>query len=400
MFGSVLYGDINKIDTHWYCGKNKKNEFLWIKDKYLVPQVVNCLADYMKCEWNSTSHKPKSREGANIYTIDFGGLSAVRYIDHGILGKHFIPDLIHMITKLENEGYIEKVDLFGAPYDWRMNPISLDDYYLQLKQLIEDIYTQTGNQKVTMYGISAGCMAIHNFLTTQVTQEWKDKYMKKIILHGPSFGGAGDALRVIWDNKVSFLPKVYNTESFRKMIVTIPTLHGHMPNAHTNEKLVYVIGPDGKEYYAKDLPQLMIDQGKIKDEAKELFESSFPYIERDILPPGVPTYILFNSVLETPLGYNFKDGWDKPGVPLTTLGDNTITKDSLYYACDKWKTSVSTVCHDIKINDTKYSHSGQLVCDDIQDILYNAIKDDSWVVKGVHNITGNTIKMWKSLRPK
>jgi lecithin-cholesterol acyltransferase len=399
MFGTVLYGDITDLKSHWYCSKNLKNEYLWIKDKYLVPPLVSCLAEYMTCEWNSTSQKPKSREGANVYTIDFGGLSAVRYIDHGILGKHFIPDLIHMITKLENEGYIEKVDLFGAPYDWRMNPISLDGYYLDLKKLIEDIYEQAGNQKVTMYGISAGSMAIHNFLTTQVTQEWKDKYIKKIILHGASFGGAGDALRVLWDHKVSFFPSLYNTESLRKMVSTMPTLHGHMPNVHTNEHLVYMIGPDGKEYRAGDLPQLLLDHGKIGEDAKKLFEASYPYIQRDIVSPGVPTYLLFNSVLETPLGYNFKNGWDKEGIPLTTTGDNTISKDSLYYPCDKWKTSIPTVCHDIKINDTKYSHSGQIVLDDIQDIIYDAIRDDSWIVKGVHNITGNTIKQWKTLRP-
>jgi len=401
MFGSVLHGDIDDLKTHWYCAKNLKDEFIWIKDKYLVPPLVNCMAEYITCGWDEKTQKPKSRDGTNVYTIDFGGLSAMKYVDHGVLGKHFIPDLIHLINKLEKEGYVERVDLFGAPYDWRMNPHTLDDiYFPHLKELIEQIYADSGNQKITMYGISAGCMAIHNFLTMYVDQEWKDKYIKKILLHGPSYGGAGDALRVIWDRKVAFFPGVYNTESVRNMSETIPTLHGHMPNTHANTHLVYMIGPDGKEYYAKDLVQLIYDHGKLSDLSMPVFKAAIPFFDRDLLPTGVPTYFLFNSVLETPLGYNYKDGWDKDPVPLTTIGDATITKDSLYYACNTWKTNYPTICHDLMINDTKYSHSGQLQQDDVQDILYDAIKDDSWIVKGIHNITGNTIKQWKSLRAK
>ena len=400
MFGSVLYGNVYDLDSHWYCSKSKTNEFLWIKDTYLIPPLVNCLADWLTIQWNETSKKPVSREKTEIYTIDFGGLNAIRYIDHGVLGHHFIPDLIHLINKLEKEGYVEKTDLFGAPYDWRMNPVAVTDYYAQLKELVEQVYASTGNQKVSLYGISAGAMTTHNFMVTYVDQAWKDKYIKKIILHGPSYGGAGEALECVWDETISFLPGVYHTDDVHDLTVTVPTLHAHLPNFKLNENYTFMIGPDGTQYKAKDLPDLILEQGKIPDNARPIFDASLPYVKRDIVPPGVPTYILFNSALQTPLGWDFSQGWDKKGDLLYVLGDGTIAKDALYYGCNYWGDEFPTLCHDLLIEDEDYSHAGQLVKDDVQDIIYNALVDDSWIVKGNHLITGNTTKPWKSLRPK
>ena len=399
MFGSVLYGNVYDLDSHWYCSKNKEDEFLWIQDTYLIPPLVNCLATWLTVQWNETSQKPVSREKTEIYTIDFGGLSAIRYVDHGILGHHFIPDLIHLITKLEDEGYVEKTDLFGAPYDWRMNPVSVEDFYTQLKALIEQVYESCGNQKVTMYGISAGGMTTHNFLTTFVTQEWKDKYIKKIILHGPSYGGAGEALEAVWDQTIPFLPGVYQTDDVNELTLTVPTLHAHLPNWNLNGDITFMIGPDGTEYKAKDLPDLILDHNKIPDEDRKIWDASMPYVKREIVPPGVPTYILFNSVLDTPQGWNFANGWDEEGTLLYSKGDGTLSKESLYYACDNWDSNYPTLCHDLEINDTQYSHAGQLVMDDVQEILYQAILDDSWIVKGKHLIKGNTTQPWKTLKP-
>lgn len=400
MFGSVLYGNINNLKTHWYCAKNKKDEFLWIRDKYLIPPLVSCLAEYIKVEWDDQNKRPKSRNNTEIFTIDFGGLSAVKYIDRGVLGKHFIPDLIYVINRLEEEGYKERVDLFGAPYDWRMNPMYMDEFFENTKKLIEEVYTLNDNQKVRMYGISAGCMAIHLFLTTYVTQEWKDKYIHEALLHGPSFGGSGIALMTIWDDSIEFLPGVYNTKATKSLLLTIPTVYGHLPNAKTNDGTTFIVGPDGRNYYASDLPQLLLDNNKVPEAAKEIFKGSIPYTERDIKPLGVPTYLLFNSVLQTQYGASFTNGFDKKYTPLYGLGDNTIPKQSLYYACNNWRDGKPIVCHDININDTKYTHSSQLKQKDVMDIIWQVFKDDSWQVNGTFLIKGNTTEVWKTLRNK
>ncbi|EAY21335.1 Lecithin:cholesterol acyltransferase family protein [Trichomonas vaginalis G3] len=321
MFGSELMGSITDLSTHWYCSKNFKDHLIYVKDTMLIPPLFNCLASWLTVEWNYTSGLPCSRNRTQIYAKDFGGLSEIKYIDGGVFGKHIMADLIYVINKLEEEGYIEGLDLFGAPYDWRLMPLNFNGYLEDLKVLIEKVYSQTGNQKVALYGISGGGNVIQKFCQT-VAQEWKDKYLRQVLLHGPSYGGAGEALNVLWFQNIGFLPSIFNTQTFRNMVFSIPTFWSHLHNAKSNTAPV-LVGPDGHNYFAQDIPQLMIDYGKaVGDNHQTLNLATKEVIMHDIEPTGVPTYILFNSVLETVYGLNFSGSgnWSIPEV-IYSLGD-------------------------------------------------------------------------------
>ncbi|EAY21334.1 Lecithin:cholesterol acyltransferase family protein [Trichomonas vaginalis G3] len=400
MFGSELMGSITDLSTHWYCSKNFKDHLIWLKDTMAVPPLFNCLASWLTVEWNYTSGLPSSRNKTYIYAKDFGGLNGMKYIDSGIFGKHFIPELIYVIEKLEKEGYVEGVDLFGAPYDWRMMPIAFDDYLAELKALVEKVYAQTGNNKVALYGISGGGNTIQKFCRF-VPQDWKDKYIRQVLLHGPSYGGSGEALSVLWLQNIGFIPSIFNTQNFRDMVFSIPTIWAHLHNAPSNTDPV-IIGPDGHKYYAQDIPQLMIDQGKATgDNLQTLLLAQKKVILNKIEPTGVPTYILFNSVLKTIYGLNYSaaGNWSVPEV-IYTNGDDTLSAESLYYPCKNWDDGHPLVCHDLQINDEKFSHAGQLSQPSVIDIIWKVTKDESWMVPGPHIVTGTNTEGWKQMKAK
>lgn len=398
MFGSELYGSIYDLYTHWYCNKNFEDEVIWVSDGYAIPPLFNCLAEWLTVEWNYTGGYPASRNKTKVYPYHFGTLDGIKYIDHGIFGHHFIPDLIYIVQRFEKDGYKEGVDLFGAPYDFRMMPMAMGDYFDKLKDLVEDVYKKTG-KRVSLYGISGGGNTLHHFCEL-MTQEWKDKHIRSLLLHGPSFGGAGEALIVLWQQTVDWMPSMYMTDVMKKFYLSLPTIWAHLPNAPANTQPI-IIGPDGHKYYGNDIPQLFVDHNRVTtNDNLNVLNMAKPWISRKLTPTGVPTYILFNSVLNTPYGMQFED-WEKPPTILNVTGDGTLSGESLYYLCNNWgKDPHPVICHDLKIDDNKYSHAGQMTQPDVVDIIFKVLKDDSWMVPGPHIVTGNHTLEWMTMHPK
>jgi len=394
MLGSVLYGDIHDLRSHWYCSKNMENHWIWIADKYLIPPMTNCMAEYLECGWNETSQKSGSRPEANIYTIDFGGDKAIRYLDPGIFGKHFFPNLVYLFDHFAKRGYKIKESMFGAPFDWRLNPVAIDDYFPQLKNLIEEAYRKGGNQKVALYTLSAGSMALHTFFTKIVSKEWKEKYISRILIHGPSLPGGIDTLETLWQGKISFMPEKYDTQSIRDFALSLPTLHAHLLNHHIYGDDPIVIGPQGEQYTAKDLPELLKAHGKIPSKFLKMFDFGSKYPSNEIIDIEIPTYFLFNSVLTTARTLVFKNGWDKPYQKINTTGDDTISQKGLFYMCNKWIGKLPLICHDLRVNNPDYNHGGQIHHNDVLDIVWKVINEDGWMVPGKHNATGTTTDDW------
>ena len=50
-------------------------------------------------------------------------------------------------------------------------------YFAALRELIEQMYRENGNTKITLIVDSQGGPVSHYFLTNLVTQEWKDTYI-------------------------------------------------------------------------------------------------------------------------------------------------------------------------------------------------------------------------------
>ncbi|OHS94049.1 Lecithin:cholesterol acyltransferase family protein [Tritrichomonas foetus] len=392
MFGSVLYGTITNLQTsHWFCPKNLKDSWIWETDQYLISPITDCLADYLKCGWNYTTNRPDSRNESYIYTIDFGGDGGIRYLDRGIFGYHLVHDMDGFLEYFEARGYKVREDVFGAPYDWRLSPIGIEQYYIDVKKLIEECYEQTG-KKQTLFGYSGGCFSMHYFLTRKVTQEWKDKYIDHIILVGPSYGGAVSAWLCLWSG-MSWFPGT-ESEPMVKFLRSIPTLYSHVPNYVIHKDMPAIIGPNGETYTHAQARQIFYDQGKVDDiENRMIYEfAEKDVLSQDLADPGVDAYLIFNSILPTNVGLNFSEGFDKMPTTIIGEGDIVLSKESLYYGCKNWKSGHSVVCRDYREQNETLNHGTILKVDEVLQDIYENMVNDSWrqlkgnfVIEGIND---------------
>jgi len=271
-----------------------------------------------------------------------------------------------------NNGYTIKENIFGAPYDWRLNPVSIDQYWIDLKNLIEQAYNQNEKQPVALFGFSAGNYVIQELLTAKVTPEWCSTYVDRAVMLAPAFPGSMEALECIFLGKIAFLPNVYDTEDISKMVLSIPTVYGHLPNVHVYGDRTVIQGPDGKKYTANEFYDLSIQQGKIPDEDIPIYQANLPYINHDIKDINIDTYFIFNTGLDTPSYLDYSNGWDKNYTVVQGKGDTTINDFGLYYGCNNWKSQHVRVCHDMNTTEKGYDHVGMILKPDVIQLIYKA----------------------------
>jgi lecithin-cholesterol acyltransferase len=332
---------------------------------------------------------------------DWGGESAFRWVDTGIFGYPLVPSLVHLLDYFHDRGYVSKEDLFGAPYDWRANPVFIHDFLDAYKALIEEIYDRT-QQPIAIFGYSAGGFATYLFLTRWVTQEWKDKYIDRVLFGSASQGGSVSAARVSWDHWYELLPDFLKSDSMVKFIESTPTMYGQIPNFNIFSNRPLVIAPDGTGIYAKDYPQLLLDHGKLTDLGQIFMNRSWDLFTDQIVDPGVNAYILFNSGLPTPRTLSFENGWDQPYTILTGAGDGTVSGEGQYHMCNAWNEAVkhgkTIVCHDLNTSNTDYDHMGMLSMEDFEEAAYEIMTGDDWLIGGKHMVTGLEKVDWKRRR--
>ena len=153
--------------------------------------------------------EPIDSRGNLVLSDSFGGIEGVDILMQ-INGTSIPISMAYMfhylIGDLKKKGYREKIDMFGAPYDFRL--ISTTNhrrrYFAALKLLIEHAVSTTG-KKVVLLTHSLGCSVTQNFLSDYIpslsffgdNQSWKDKHIKLWIPVGTPFGGAPKTFRTV-----------------------------------------------------------------------------------------------------------------------------------------------------------------------------------------------------------
>ena len=87
------------------------------------------------------------------------------------------------------------VTVFDEPACWFISD-EQDDYFKDLKKLVEDTYELNHQAKITFFAHSLGNLYLLYFLNRQ-TQDWKDKYVNAFVGMGGPWGGAVKALKVM-----------------------------------------------------------------------------------------------------------------------------------------------------------------------------------------------------------
>ena len=400
LFGSQLHVAARSPDVSWYCPKQFDDKMVWLSEVMLIPPIMNCVGEYLTSHWDNSTNRPRNLTNAEVWSPDFGGDSSLRWVDEGVLGLHFIPDLVKVLDEFEGHGYEIKKTMFGCPYDWRHGPLYIEDFYDRLKALIEKAYEENDHQRVALYGYSEGAMVTHYFLTRLVSQEWKDKYVDRVVFTAPSFGGTLYAVKVAWDHWADKLPELFRTEALETFIMSIPTMAAHMPNHHLITDTPVVIGPNGEKIYAKDVQQFLYDHDKVKGTGRSMLEAGRDVYTSEIPHPGVDVYMLYNSGEATGVTMQFKDGWDQPYTEVMAPGDDTIVADVVRDVARRWAAQGKSpiVLHDFNRTGEDWTHRYMVTAPEYTEMIYRVMTSDEWKVPGLHQVTGTTLKDWEKFK--
>lgn len=381
MMGSVLKGNVRGLQGGpWYCPKNLNDAWIWEGDQFLLPPFDNCMAEYLTCTWNETEGRPTSRPETDIYIVDFGGSEGVRYIDRGIFGYHFGGAIADLIARFETGGYSFGNSMWGAPYDWRFLPLN-SDYYVQLKELCERILNETG-KRTTLMAYSGGCWSVQYFLANEVGQEWKDKYIEKVVLSAPSYGGSLTCPELAWTGKGIF--PYADTESTERLFRNMPTNFAHMPNWNVYGDAPIIMGPAGEKAVARELRQFLDEHGKLDDSMREMWayyegKTSAKIIE----DPGVDVVFLINSGIDTRAALNFNETWDEFHY-VYGRGDGVVGEDTLYWGCKNWNSGHAVHCYDYDTPDLDYGHSNMMSSENIREDIFSFVSETHTLLPGNH----------------
>jgi lecithin-cholesterol acyltransferase len=393
MLGTQLHGRVSGLNTgFWYCESSLDDTVLWVNEEYVLPPLINCLADWLRLEWDEKAQTLVNRTNTSIFVTDWGGESGFRWVDTGVFGVPLVPSLVHILDYFHNQGYVAKQDLWGAPYDWRLVPAFLDDFFNQLKYLIEDIYSRNAKQRVALFACSAGGFMTYLFLTRIVTQEWKDQYIDRVVFANGAQGGSVKAAMAAWTHTYDVLPDLLVTDSVKKFIVSAPVMYGEFPNFNIFSNAPIAVGPDGRNYSSQEFLQLLKEYKKLPEIGEKILQRTMPYLTDPISDPGVNAYLVFNSGLQMPRTLRFDKGFNASFTVVTGPGDGTVHKESHEHMCGSWtnaaKQGKTVVCHDLATANEAFDHMGTLSQKEFITIVYRAMTGDDWLIGGNHNVTG------------
>ncbi|RRT51561.1 hypothetical protein B296_00051043 [Ensete ventricosum] len=254
-----------------------------------------------------------------------------------------------LVNSLEQLGYIDGQNLFGAPYDFRYglaaegHPSKVGTQNLEdLKELIESASASNGGKPVILLSHSLGGLFALQLLVRS-TSSWRQKYVKHLLTLSAPWAGTVQEMLTFASGYTLGIPIVdpllvraeQRSSESNLWLLPSPTVFGHKP----------LVVSGNKSYSAWDMQEFMEDIG--------FEEGVYPYKTR-VLPmtdkfedPGVPVTCVVGSGVETPetLFYG-EDGFDVQPEVVYGDGDGTVNLVSLLALESEWPGSAS---QDLKV---------------------------------------------------
>ena len=207
-------------------------------------------------------------------------------------------------------------------------------YFTKLRQLVETMYAENGNTKVTIAAFSFGAQISLYFLNRIVSQEWKDTYIHSYVTLGGSwYGGVGIVFTLL---SGPFQPEFLETQIGIPRVVSLyrnyPSFYSILPRASIWGDTILVRTPN-RTYTARDYEQLFTDAGFPEGYSQFLdSESSI-----DLSAPNVPTYCFYGSGIPTPVTFLYRNGLSMPPRPIAAGdGDGRVNREDLEI-CRRWE---------------------------------------------------------------
>lgn len=209
----------------------------------------------MKLVYNSTTRRTQTPPGVETRVDGFGSSESVEFVDPAkVIGTSYFDTLVKQLVGL---GYERNRNIFGAPYDFRRAPNELQDYFRDLKSLVERAYRDNNDEKVALICHSMGCLNGLYFLNSQ-TQTWKDKHIRMLVSLSGVWGGSVKAMKAFASGD-NFGVLVIPSLSLRKDVRTFPSLAYLLPSKDVWPEEATLIKNRNKSYTVNDYKRFFQD---------------------------------------------------------------------------------------------------------------------------------------------
>jgi lysophospholipase-3 len=331
--GSQVEARLNKSTAvHYICEKTTADYFnIWLNMELLVPLVIDCWIDNIKLIYDNQTRTTRNSDGVDIRIPGFGGTETVEWLDpsHAVTGSYF-----NSIAKtLVSLGHERNKTIKGAPYDFRKAPNENQQYFVDLKALIEQTHADNDGQPVIIIAHSMGGPMTLHFLNQQ-SQDWKDKYIKSMVTLSGAWGGSVKAVKVyaIGDDLGSY---VLRESVMRQEQITSPSLAWLLPSKLFWKPDEVLVQTDKKNFTVANLKDFFeaIDYM----DGWEMRKDTENY-QLDFKAPGVEVHCLYGTAIPTVERLFYKAGTWLDGYPTLVNGDGdgTVNRRSLE-GCLHWE---------------------------------------------------------------
>ncbi|EAX96607.1 Lecithin:cholesterol acyltransferase family protein [Trichomonas vaginalis G3] len=376
--GSPLYGNVSK-KPYWYCGIHE-NEIIYIGKRIIFPFQWNCLLDYLRMEWDPINNRTIEPNYIRIKPKPIGKIDNVNHVDTIFFNIHVVPYYKILADRFIKEGYKDQYDIFGAPYDWRYGANQKMEYFENLIKFIEEIHQKLG-QKVVLLGHSMGCFLVNNLLTILKDKSWVQEHIDSVIYIAPSFGGSVTSFDTIRTKRVPFF---WYLGRYKKTLSTNQGISIHMPNfaIFGNQTILY--GNDGKEYKAHELPDYLVNHGKLYGDFLHIFNEIKHFFVNAPKQPDVPVAVIYNSGLYTLQSVDLR----KSIFTRSNYGpgDLIVNAEGPKYICDNWK---NITCYDLNSSNPFLNHLTMLYSSTLHDLIFDWLNGYQFTA---HSQPPNSIK--------
>ncbi|KAF2069107.1 hypothetical protein CYY_009571 [Polysphondylium violaceum] len=286
--------------------------------------------------FDPNTKKFKNAEGINILPHDFGGVEGVDYIDQTF--KLFTNVFGKMINYFTGLGY-KSHQIRGAPYDWRLPIQSLFDngWMSKFQQLIEDTYTNNGNQRVVLISHSMGGLVTTAFLNT-MTEAWRDQYIDTFVPMSAPWSGAPKSIENVVSGESmgwGIIPK-WRLRNFARTSGGVIQL---IPNDYVyDQNKIVVVGPGNERFSVSNITTLFSRVDPIAGAIHEFVKH--PAIRTPENKPLVNTLCIYTTGVDTVSAFDYSMGYDRSPRQYMNAkkGDGTVPFESLA-SCNSWSSS-------------------------------------------------------------
>jgi hypothetical protein len=163
------------------------------------------------------------------------------------------------------------------------------------------------------------------------------------------------------------------------MIESMPVLMSHLPNLHIFGDRELVRGPFDTGFTAKQLPTLLLKNDRVTGDNRRIFEKATAVASEFPRGPELPTYIVYNSAIQTNLIWHFRKGWERSPASRPAGGDGTIIGESLDWACRTWNVSSGPLrCIDLYRDHDAFAHTALASNPYVVELIANLSVDAEW----------------------